>query len=134
MAVPNEATTGTVTYRLAQHTGTGLRLSRDPTVPLFIVIAGAGTTGHGLVAAEGEALCEMDSALTQARGWYIVPSPQDPVGRCHAQHDPPVNGFVVGTLRDVTTQQGQVARVQIGVVAYVPGTGTSTSLVVQEGR
>jgi len=133
MAVPNEAATGTVKYRLAQHTGTGLRLSRDPTVPLFIVIAGAGTTGHVLVAAEGEALCEMDSTLTQAVGWYIVPAPQDLVGRCHAQATPPRTGYVVGTLLDATTERGQVARVQVGVVAFVPGTGTSADSAGQEG-
>jgi len=134
MAVPNEAATGTVKYRLAQHTGTGVRVSRDPTVPLFVVLAGAGTVGHALVAAEGEALCEMDSALTQAHGWYIVPAPQDLVGRCHAQATPPRTGYVVGTLLDATTERGQVARVQVGVGAFVPGTGTSTGSGGQERR
>jgi hypothetical protein len=63
---PNDGTTGTTlngtaivnTSNNAINAGTG-----NTTIPSYIVIGGAGTTGSAILASSGLALCTMDSTI-----------------------------------------------------------------------
>jgi hypothetical protein len=129
--LPNDPTTGTILNRLAKITLAGTLVVAGPTdtgVKLYVVIAGAGTTGSAAYVESGDTICEMDSATTNKAGTYIVVSPTGGgvTGRCHQQDSPPGNGFVNGTLLATTTVVGGTARISAGNIPFVPGTGGGT--------
>jgi hypothetical protein len=132
--LPNDATAGTVLWRLAKITGAGTLALAGPTdtgIRLYVVIAGGGTpgapalTGSAVYQELGDTICEMDSVTTNKAGTYITVGAASGVdqGRCHQQDSPPGNGFVVGTLLATATTVGGTARISAGNIPFVPGTG-----------
>jgi hypothetical protein len=128
----NDPITGTLPNRLAKITPQGTLIlpatTGDDTIKLYVVIAGAGTTGSAVYVEAGNTGCEMDSITSSKAGTYITRSPTTP-GRCHQQDAPPANGMVVGTLLASSTVVGGVARISALNTAYIPGSGAvSTSI------
>lgn len=116
-AVPNAGTTGTTLNSLAtiQTAYTAVIATTSNTaVPTYIVVAGAGTSGIGVLAFGGQGLCTMDSTIASAAaGDYIIASVTTG-GDCHAQSAAPALGvWVVGFLDSASTTSGSTALVNV---------------------
>src|SRR5215831_13101243 len=135
-SLPNDTTTGTIINRLAKIIPGGaggqgkliLAATTDTQIKLYVVIAGAGTTGNALYVEVGDAACEMDSATTSKAGTYVVNS-STTAGRCHQVDTFPANGMVQGTLLSDNTVVGGLARISAQNQAFIPGSGTGTGSV-----
>jgi len=138
-SLPNDTTTGTALNFLAkkQPGGAGGRAklvvatSSDTNIPLFVVNANAGTALSAVYVLSGEAPCVFDSTTTGKGGSAVVVGIG---GRCHQTDTVPSPGFVVGTLTDDSTTNGQTSMVDFWNTQYSAppgaGSGTVTSLQV----
>lgn len=95
--VPNDATTGTFANQLARINGSGNAVNAamtDTSVPVFIVVSGAGKVGSATLATFGEVSCAFDSGTTAAD--FVVAS-TTASGDCHdAGSTAPTTGWVIG--------------------------------------
>lgn len=140
--LPNETVTGTTQYFLAKkvsgvsgQAALKLAATTDTAIPLYIVTSGAGTTGDATYMQSGRTQCAMDAInASGVAGYFVVASATTP-GKCHAQASPPANGVVIGVLdQDSTsTTAGVYARITMGLLSFVPGSGGAGSGTVQPG-
>jgi len=140
-SLPNDTSTGTIINRLAKIVPGGaggqgkliLPAPTDTQIKLYVVIAGAGTTGNALYVEIGDAACEMDNAVTSKAGTYIVhgttPDGAGKYGRCHQVDTNPSPGMVMGSLLTDNTVVGGLARISAQNQAFIPGSGTGTGSV-----
>jgi len=97
----------------------------DTNIPLYVVNANAGITGSAVYILNGEGPCVFDSTTTGAGGSLVVVGTG---GRCHVTTTAPSPGFVVGTLNDDATTNGQTSLVDFSNTQYSapPGAGSGT--------
>lgn len=130
----NAGTTGTTLNSLAKINTTNnavITATTDVAVPAYIVVAGNGTTGLGVLAVAGQANCTMDSTIASAAGGDYVINSVTTAGDCHAQSAAPSYGtWVVGTLASGSTTSGSVAAVTINS-GFFTGTVPLTSVATQ---
>lgn len=130
----NAGTTGTTLNSLAKINTSNnavITATTDVAVPAYIVVAGNGTTGLGVLAVAGQANCTMDSTIASAAGGFYVINSATTGGDCHAQSAAPAYGtWVVGTLASASTTSGSVAAVTINSGFYT-GTVPLTSVATQ---
>lgn len=111
---PNDPA-GTTLNLLMKLTPTGAIVAgtSDTAIPVYIVTAGAGTTGNAEYAIAGQAPCTMDATLSNTEGFYVIASTTTG-GRCHAQSAKPSGGiYLVGMMVSTSTTSGAVATVQV---------------------
>lgn len=91
----------------------------NTTVPVRIVIGGAGTTGNAVLASSGTlAPCTMDAAVTSGGNFFVIESTANP-GQCHPQSPAPTAGtWVIGYLHDSSTTVGSTALVHVTGFIY----------------
>lgn len=98
--VTNDGTTGTTINQLAKINSSGNAinaLTTDTSVPVFVVVGAAGTTGSAQLATGGVAICKFD-ASGGTTGHYVQVSAST-AGTCHdAGSTIPTSGWIVGTL------------------------------------
>lgn len=114
-SVANDGVTGTTVNLLAivQTDGTAIKAATTNTnVPVYIVVAGAGTTGNARLAVSGQASCVMDSTTSNTGGFYVIASTAT-AGRCHTQSAQP-SAYVMGTMISSSTTSGSSATVAVG--------------------
>lgn len=133
---PNDTTTGTSLNGTAIVNSSGDAIqatTSDTSVPVYIVLAGAGTSGNAILASSGLAPCVMDSTISSGAGGYYVINSTITGGDCHAQSSAPASGTpVIGFLHDSSTTTGSTAVVQIqsfviGFLGTVIGPSSSTT-------
>lgn len=126
MKVANDTGTGTTVNLLAKLTSTGAikATTADTTLPVFLVEAGAGTTGNAELAVIGHGNCVMDTTTSNTEGFYVVESTTTD-GRCHAQSSAPT-AFIVGAMVSTSTTSGSVAVIQIINTFNIAGAGSGT--------
>jgi len=128
---PNNTSTGTtlngtavITAGLAINAGTS-----NTTVPAYIVIGGAGTSGNAVLASDGSiAPCIMDSTISSGASNYYVINSTTTAKECHAQSAAPSSGvWIIGFLSVDATTSGSTANVAVHGAFYggggTPGTG-----------
>ena len=126
---PNDGTTGTVLNQTAKINSAGQAIQAgvaDTTVPVYIVIGGAGTTGNAVLAAPGTiAACQMDATVAANGGGYFILQSTITAGDCHPQASAPAQStWVLGYLAQATTSSGSNALVSVNGFVYA-GTGSS---------
>jgi hypothetical protein len=125
--VTNAASTGTTQYETAivnSSLNAIVAGTSNTTVPTYIVVAGAGTTGQAQLANSGPASCIMDTTIASAAGWYYVVNSTTNAGYCHAQSASPSAGtYVIGYLASTSTTAGSQAQVVVSP-SSVPGSGS----------
>jgi len=136
--LPNDTATGTTLNFLAkkQSGGAGgkaklvVASATDTTIPLYVVNANAGITGSAVYVLSGEAPCIFDNTTTGKGGTAVVVGTG---GRCHQTDTVPSPGFVVGTLNDDSTTNGQTSLVDFSNTQYSapPGAGSGTVTSIQ---
>src|SRR5215471_11997879 len=137
--LPNDTTTGTTLNFLAKKVSGGaggkaklvVATPTDTTIPLYVVNANAGITGSAVYILSGEGPCVFDNTTTGKGGSAVVVGTG---GRCHQSDTVPSPGFVIGTLNDDSTTNGQTSLVDFLNTQYSAppgaGSGTMTSLQV----
>jgi hypothetical protein len=129
--------TGTTQYRLAKIVAGKLSLAStaDTAIPLFPVLAGAGTTGTAAFVFSGEAECEFDTTVASGLSHGFVLASTTTAGKCHAQLTAPSSGTVIGLMVDdsTSTAAGVRSRYLVLNINYSPGTGTGTGTVTSVG-
>lgn len=118
---PNDPS-GTTLYSTALVNAAGnaaTAQTTDTTVPLRIVVGGAGTSGNATLASIGTlAPCTMDATVTSGGNFFVVQSTTN-VGQCHPQSAAPSAGtWVIGFLHDATTTTGSTALVHVNGFVY----------------
>jgi hypothetical protein len=131
---PNDGTTGTTVNETAIINSSGNAViagTTSTTIPSYIVVGGAGTTGNAVLASAGTlAPCKMDSTIASAAGEYYVITSATTGGECHAQSAAPSPGtWVIGFLHDSATTSGSNALVAVEnfVLGATSGGGTVTT-------
>jgi len=95
---------------------------------VYVVVAGAGTSGTAALANYGVASCTMDASVSSASGDYIVASTTT-AGDCHPQSSAPSNGTgIAGFLLDSSTTSSQTARIIVQPYLLAAGGGGSGSV------
>jgi hypothetical protein len=127
---PNDGTTGTTLNQTAIINTSGNAITAgtgNTTVPTYIVIGGAGTTGQANLAMNGSlAPCKMDGTASSTGNFFVINSTTT-AGDCHAQSAAPSSGvWVIGYLHDSSTTSGSNALVQVNGFVYGGGGGGST--------
>lgn len=135
---PNDGVTGTALNETAVVNSAGNALTAstsNTTVPVYIVVGGAGTTGIASLAMEGSlAPCRMDSTVASAGGGFYVVNSTTVGGDCHAQSAAPANGvWVIGFLHDSSTTSGANALVLINGFYYGNATVSGVSSITGDG-
>ena len=128
--VANDGTTGTTLNSLAKitSTGTAIRIATtDTALPIFIVTAGAGTSGSATLAKIGKATCQFDAGAGTIA--HFVVASTTTAGRCaDAGASPPATGWVIGQLLTTAAANG-TATVDLDAGYYsATGGGSVTSL------
>jgi hypothetical protein len=135
VAIPitNASSTGTTVNQTAIVNASNQAIIATTTsnsVPTYIVVAGAGTTGQAQLALSGPALCVMD-ATTSSAGWYYVVNSTTTAGYCHPQSAAPTAGnWVIGYLQAASTTTGVTGLVNVNSYVYGGsggGGGTTTN-------
>ena len=129
------AATGTTLGLLAKVTTTGVTtaLITDGNIPLYLVSAGAGTSGTAILTMAGPGQCVMDATNAGGvAGAYITASPTT-AGRCHAQLAPPGSGYVIGFVLDDTTLTAGLANIVVLPQPFFPATGAGSGSVTSVG-
>jgi hypothetical protein len=125
--------TGTTQYRLAKIVAGKLTQAStgDTAIPLFPILAGAGTTGTAAFVFSGEAECEFDTTVASGLSHGFVLASTTTAGKCHAQLTAPSSGTVIGLMVDdsTSTAAGVRSRYLVLNINYSPGTGTGTGTV-----
>jgi hypothetical protein len=126
MQVANQTPTGTTVNLLAKLTSTGAIKATisDTNVPVFIVEAGAGTTGNAEIAVIGNGNCIMDTTTSNTEGFYVIASVTTD-GRCHAQSTAPT-AWILGTMVSNSTTTGSAAIVHVLNTFNIAGAGSGT--------
>jgi hypothetical protein len=109
----NDTTRGTSAKLLARMNTSGKAAkasTSDTTVPVFIVTAGAGTTGSAQLARDGQATCTFDAPASISQ--YVVASTVTD-GQCHATTVPDAGVWVVGQLLSTVSGAGSDGAVAI---------------------
>lgn len=113
----NATSTGTTLNSLATINSSNqavLATTSNTTVPTYVVVGGAGTSGTAQVATLGQASCTMDTTVSSAAGGYFVVASTTTGGDCHPQSTAPSPGvWVVGFLAAGSTTSGSAALVNI---------------------
>ena len=125
----NEATTGTVTSRLAKFTSAGTLIranTGDTAMPLYVCQDGCGTLGFATYRSVGLTLCEFDNTTTAKGNTFVTAGTN---GQCHQQDAAPTTGYIVGTLIGPNTTAGQKSLIMAHNQNYSPGSGTGTGSV-----
>jgi hypothetical protein len=123
VAIPitNASSTGTTVNQTAIVNASNQAIIATTTsnsVPTYIVVAGAGTTGQAQLALSGPALCVMD-ATTSSAGWYYVVNSTTTAGYCHPQSAAPTAGnWVIGYLQAASTTTGVTGLVNVNSYVY----------------
>lgn len=131
---PNDGTTGTVVNETAIVNSAANAITAatsNTTVPTYIVVGGAGTTGNAVLASNGTlAPCKMDTAVSSSGGGYYIINSTTTAGDCHPQSAAPSAGiWVIGTLHDATTSSGSNALVSVNGYFYSSSSaGANTAL------
>ena len=125
--VPNDGTTGTLLNGTATIDSAGQAIQATPantTVPVFIVVGGAGLGGNAALAAQGTmAACTMDATIASGGGNYWVIQSTTNTPECHPQATAPGAGvWVIGYLLSSSTVSGSAALVLVDSFIY-GGTG-----------
>jgi hypothetical protein len=119
--LPNDGTTGTTLNALAKVNSGGAMVTigtGDTSVPVYIVVGGAGTAGNALLATSGVAACNFD--LTGSTPGHYIQASTTIAGDCHdAGAAYPTSGFTIGQALS-TISLGTSAT---GLVMLVKGSG-----------
>ena len=130
MPVANSSSTGTTLHKLAIINTSGqavIATTSNTSVPVFIVNAGAGTTGSAALAIAGQFACTTDSGGATA-GDFIVASATTG-GECSdAGATAPTSGWVIG-LAQTTVSGGATTNVLLAP-GYNAASGGSTPACV----
>ena len=136
--LPNDTTTGTTLNFLSKKVAGGaggkaklvVATATDTNIPLFVINANAGITGSAVYVLSGEAPCVFDNTTTGKGGSLVVVGTG---GRCHQTDTAPSPGFVIGTLNDDSTTNGQTSLVDFSNTQYSapPGAGSGTVTSIQ---
>lgn len=126
---PNDGTTGTTLNGTAKAQANGTIINAgtgDTTVPTYIIIGGAGTSGQAVIAAQGTlAPCTMDSTIASNAGGFYVVNSTSVAHDCHAQSAAPAPGtWIIGYMHDQATATGVTALVAVN--NFVLGNGNAT--------
>lgn len=125
--VANDTSTGTTVNLLAKLTSTGLiKATTSESVPLFVVISGAGTSGSAVAQATGPALCVMDATASNTEGQYVVASSLV-AGRCAATATAPSGACAAGTMISNSTTIAQTATIMAAPLCFTSGGVTASS-------
>jgi hypothetical protein len=124
--VPNDSTTGTTLNSTAIIDSAGQAIlagTSNTSVPTYVVMGGAGTSGNANLAVYGLAPCTMDATVSSAAGGYYVVNSTTTAGDCHPQSAAPASGtWVIGYLAASSTSSGSTALVAVdGFVYGQPG-------------
>lgn len=128
----NAASTGTTLNKLAKLAGTTdtvvIATTSDTAIPLFLVVAGAGTSGNAILQLDGEAPCIFDGA-TIALDFVVASTTTG--GDCHDTGSPvaPTSGWVVGQVTS-TNGSGGTYTVQISPGYNASAGGGSSSQAI----
>ena len=125
--VANDVSTGTTVNLLGKTSATGAlkATTSDTSIPTFIVIGGAGTSGSAQFLIAGQGACVMDASnASGASGWYVLASTTTN-GRCHAQSSAPT-GWIIGRLIDDATTSGSTANILASGTFNISGAGSGT--------
>ena len=113
----NDGTTGTTINLLATVNSSANAIkatTSNTTVPTYIVVGGAGTTGNAALAMSGLASCVMDTTIASGAGGDFVVASTTTAGDCHPQSASPVSGtYVVGHLVASSTTAALAALVKV---------------------
>jgi hypothetical protein len=124
----NDGTTGTTINLLAAVNSSANAIkatTANTTVPTYIVVGGAGTTGNAALAMSGLASCVMDTTIASAAGGDFVVASTTTAGDCHPQSASPTSGtYVVGHLVAGSTTATSAALVKVS--GYFFGSGSSS--------
>jgi|SRR6185437_1424047 len=113
----NDGTTGTTINLLATVNSSANAIkatTSNTTVPTYIVVGGAGTTGNAALAMSGLASCVMDTTIASGAGGDFVIASTTTAGDCHPQSASPTSGtYVVGHLVASSTTAASAALVKV---------------------
>lgn len=125
--VANDVSTGTTVNLLGKTSATGAlkATTSDTSIPTFLVVGQAGTSGSAQFLIAGQGACVMDATNgSGASGWYVIESVTTN-GRCHAQSSAPT-GWIVGRLVDDATTSGSTANILASGTFNISGAGSGT--------
>jgi len=121
--VANDGTTGTTANQLAKVNSSGNAVkigTGDTSVPVYIVIGGAGTTGNAQFAVAGPETCKFDAGGGTA-GHFVVASTTT-AATCHdAGATAPTSGWTIGVL--TTSPAANANGTVLLVQGYLPSSG-----------
>jgi hypothetical protein len=115
-SVPNDITTGTTVNLLAKITHAGaMKIGlTEGNIPVYVVHAGAGTSGSARLVVAGQTTCVMHATATGTMGWHVVAAATGTAGRCHAFATMPSGHYSAGIVLDTSTTAGSAGRVLVG--------------------
>ncbi len=123
--LPNDGSTGTVINQLAKINSAGNAVTAntgDTSVPVYVVVAGAGTTGNATLAFGGTALCRFDAGGATA-GHFVATSTATS-GRCmDAGATAPTSGWVIGIAGTAAANANGTVTFTAGYNAAAGGSG-----------
>ena len=130
----NDGGTGTTLNGTAKITAAGTAINSattDTSIPVYIVVGGAGTTGYAAMGWGGIGACTMDSTISGSAGGFYVINSTTNATECHAQAGTPGAGtWVIGFLWNSSTTSGQTSLAALNGFVF-GGTGSGSSIFTQ---